>query len=305
MSFAKGANYVGETWYGKKHGEGTMTWANGSKYAGQWNNGKKHGAGTLSEANGGKYEGEWKEDTFHGQGTYTFPDGGKYVGEYHLRAAAPTLEQICSAAEIEMRGREERNERRVEESVYRRAWNGRLHAASGCRAALQVECAAPNRRRRGRRRGRSQSCCRAVKTANFDVPRSKAPPTNRGREAGHPRRLLSTRRPRGGPPMTRSCTARFPQPAVRTSRLVFHHSDSESRRGAAAASARCAAHCRFCDVPVAAPHNPSLLLANAAQSARSPPLGRGATTPRARARLRLRPPGSELATRRPPPPPRR
>ena len=43
-SFAKGANYVGETWYGKKHGEGTMTWANGSKYAGQWNNGKKHGA---------------------------------------------------------------------------------------------------------------------------------------------------------------------------------------------------------------------------------------------------------------------
>ena len=33
MSFAKGANYVGETWYGKKHGEGTMTWANGSKYA--------------------------------------------------------------------------------------------------------------------------------------------------------------------------------------------------------------------------------------------------------------------------------
>ena len=82
MSFAKGANYVGETWYGKKHGEGTMTWANGSKYAGQWNNGKKHGVGTLSEANGGKYEGEWKEDHFHGQGTYTFPDGGKYVGEY-------------------------------------------------------------------------------------------------------------------------------------------------------------------------------------------------------------------------------
>ena len=25
MSFAKGANYVGETWYGKKHGEGTMS----------------------------------------------------------------------------------------------------------------------------------------------------------------------------------------------------------------------------------------------------------------------------------------
>ena len=53
-SFAKGANYVGETWYGKKHGEGTMTWANGSKYAGQWNNGKKHGAGTMHFANGAR-----------------------------------------------------------------------------------------------------------------------------------------------------------------------------------------------------------------------------------------------------------
>jgi len=49
MSFAKGANYVGETWYGKKHGEGTMTWANGSKYAARERDGAPRSRGLSGQ----------------------------------------------------------------------------------------------------------------------------------------------------------------------------------------------------------------------------------------------------------------
>ena len=75
MSFAKGANYVGETWYGKKHGEGTYTYANGNKYAGQFKDGPMHGEGTFTFANGAKYVGQWKDNKKHGLGKYTFASG--------------------------------------------------------------------------------------------------------------------------------------------------------------------------------------------------------------------------------------
>ena len=52
------------------------------KYVGEYKYGKRHGQGTLTYANGYKYIGEFRDGKRHGQGTYTFADGSKYVGEH-------------------------------------------------------------------------------------------------------------------------------------------------------------------------------------------------------------------------------
>ena len=82
LTFADGAKYVGVFKNGTYHERGTYTFADGRKYVGQFKDGKRHGQGTFTFANGGKYVGGWKDGKPHGQGTETYSSGEKYIGEF-------------------------------------------------------------------------------------------------------------------------------------------------------------------------------------------------------------------------------
>ena len=65
-------SYEGDWYYGKREGEGTLTWQDGSRYIGEWKNDNCEGYGVLYDSAGGTYEGNWLNGKPHGKGKITF-----------------------------------------------------------------------------------------------------------------------------------------------------------------------------------------------------------------------------------------
>ena len=59
INFSNG-EYIGEVKYGKRTGQGTMTYSDGGKYEGNWKDGKQHGQGTFTYTDGRKWAGEFR-----------------------------------------------------------------------------------------------------------------------------------------------------------------------------------------------------------------------------------------------------
>ena len=51
--------YQGENMFGKRFGEGKMTYTNGDVYEGEWDDDVRAGDGKMTYTNGDIYEGEW------------------------------------------------------------------------------------------------------------------------------------------------------------------------------------------------------------------------------------------------------
>jgi hypothetical protein len=52
--------------YGKRDGQGKMTWPDGSFYEGTWKNNLRDGLGQYMLSSGYVYKGQWKNDLKHG-----------------------------------------------------------------------------------------------------------------------------------------------------------------------------------------------------------------------------------------------
>ena len=92
------STYVGMWKYGKRDGEGTMTYSDGSKYIGMWKDDKRDGEGTMIFPDGSKYIGMWKNGKTEGISTMTFPDGTKYV-KYAISTEISTSKHVGYAIE--------------------------------------------------------------------------------------------------------------------------------------------------------------------------------------------------------------
>ena len=64
MTYADGDKYVGEWWYGKKNGKGTLTQASSAIYVGEFRNDMKNGTGTLTFPDGKVQSGIWFDDKY-------------------------------------------------------------------------------------------------------------------------------------------------------------------------------------------------------------------------------------------------
>ncbi len=82
INYPDGSKYKGETWDGKRHGQGVWQRPDGTRYAGEWKNDRPDGQGTISWPDGKKYVGQWKNGKRHGQGAEIYPDGKMIEGEW-------------------------------------------------------------------------------------------------------------------------------------------------------------------------------------------------------------------------------
>ena len=102
--YEDGSSYEGGIKFGKRNGEGTLTFVkgryhgnfvddvyhgrgklmdeNGNEYDGNFKKGMKHGSGCVKYANGDIYNGEFKEDLFDGMGCYKYKNGGSIGGQF-------------------------------------------------------------------------------------------------------------------------------------------------------------------------------------------------------------------------------
>ena len=72
--------YQGENMFGKRFGEGKMTYTNGDVYEGEWEDDVRTGDGKMTYKNGYEYEGEWEHDKQHGKGKMYYYDNLVYDG---------------------------------------------------------------------------------------------------------------------------------------------------------------------------------------------------------------------------------
>ena len=77
---ADGTVYQGQFEYGRRHGEGTMSYINGERYEGVWNKDVRSGRGTYYYADGRRYEGSFEKDVVQGFGALYYTNGDIYTG---------------------------------------------------------------------------------------------------------------------------------------------------------------------------------------------------------------------------------
>lgn len=80
VSFAD-AYYEGQIMNFVPHGKGSY-YSDKLMYSGDWVYGRREGEGTVSFDNEDSYAGSWKNDVYEGEGVYEFHDGGVYSGEW-------------------------------------------------------------------------------------------------------------------------------------------------------------------------------------------------------------------------------
>jgi hypothetical protein len=76
------AEYEGETFGGKAHGKGKITWLNGDSYFGQFEMNKRTGKGVFYWRDGKKYEGEFVDGEITGSGKFLWPNGDQLEGRF-------------------------------------------------------------------------------------------------------------------------------------------------------------------------------------------------------------------------------